>query len=102
MMEVIGIAGLYTFFMEPQPQLLYALLPQYQKNGYATEASRCIIRYAFENLEYDYLLASCDTPNVSSVRVMERLGMQKLKEEYAEGKPLVFYQLSKKAYYSGM
>jgi [ribosomal protein S5]-alanine N-acetyltransferase len=93
-LELIGIAGLYSFFSEPQPQLLYALLLPYQKKGYATEASHRIIRYAFEKLGYTYLLASCDVPNVPSVRVMERLGMQWLKEECVEGKSLVFYQLT--------
>src|SRR3712207_5258450 len=38
-LELIGFVGLYSFFSENQPQLLYALLPQYIKKGYATEAS---------------------------------------------------------------
>lgn len=94
-LEMIGFAGLYSFFSEPQPQLLYALLPSFTKKGYATEASRCIIRYAFEKLGYTCLTASCDIPNTASVQVMERLGMERLKEEVIEGKPLVFYRISK-------
>ncbi len=95
--ELIGIAGLYSFFSEPQPQLLYALLPPYQKKGYATEASRSIIDYAFRKLGYTYLHASCDKPTTASVAVMKRLGMYWLKEDVIDGKPLVFYQLNKDA-----
>ncbi|QHT68787.1 GNAT family N-acetyltransferase [Rhodocytophaga rosea] len=75
--------------------MLYALLPPYEKKGYATEASKCIIGYAFEKLGYTYLIASCDVPNRASVQVMKRLGMQLLKEEVQDGKPLVFYQINK-------
>jgi ribosomal-protein-alanine N-acetyltransferase len=98
--EPAGFAGLYTFFDEPQPQLLYALLPQYQGRGFATEASRRIVRYAFAQLGYSYLVASCDPPNAASVRVMERLGMQWLKEERAGDKPVVFYHLTREQYLS--
>lgn len=94
-LEMVGFVGLYSFFSEPQPQLLYALLPPYVKKGYATEASRCIIRYAFEKLGYTYLTASCDVPNTASVQVMKRLGMELVKEEEIEGKPLVHYQMNK-------
>jgi ribosomal-protein-alanine N-acetyltransferase len=41
--ELIGLAGLWFFFEETQPQLLYALLPQHTKVGYAKEASLAII-----------------------------------------------------------
>src|SRR4028118_916697 len=38
-----GIAGLWRFFGEEQPQLLYALLPNQIKKGYAAEASKAVI-----------------------------------------------------------
>ncbi|CAA9259209.1 MAG: hypothetical protein AVDCRST_MAG56-2438 [uncultured Cytophagales bacterium] len=97
-LEAVGLVGLYGFFSEPQPQLLYALLPPYQGQGFATEASRRIVQYAFDALGYAYLEASCDVPNVASVRVMERLGMGRLKEERTDGKALVWYRLEREAY----
>ena len=90
-----GIVGLFDFFSEDQPQLLYALLPAWQGQGFATEASRSIIQYAFDELEYAYLTASCDAPNVKSIAVMERLGMRRFEEKLIEGKPLMFYQLDR-------
>ena len=35
----IGMVGLWEFFDEPQPQLLYALLPEHTGKGIADEAS---------------------------------------------------------------
>ena len=90
-----GIVGLFDFFSEDQPELLYALLPPWQGQGFATEASRSIIQYAFEELGYAYLTASCDAPNVKSIAVLERLGMRRFEEKLIEGKPLVFYRLDR-------
>ena len=94
--QLIGFAGLWYFFDEPQPQLLYALDGKFWGKGYATEVSRRVIQYAFEELGFSYLLAACDKPHTVSVRVMQRLGMQFLKEELAEGKETVWYKIDKR------
>lgn len=92
---MIGLAGLWVFFEETQPQLLYALLPQYTKVGYAKEASWKIMEYAFNQLGFTYLDASCDSPNKASHKVALSLGMKKVKEEMIESKPLTFYRINK-------
>src|SRR5688572_10126577 len=62
----VGMAGLWEFFGESQPQLLYALLPEYVGNGIATEAVHAILRYGFDTLSFRSLTTSCDTANTSS------------------------------------
>ena len=92
----IGFVGLWHFFEEPQPQLLYALLPEFAGQGFATEASNEIIRYSFKNLGFDHLTASCDTTNRASHKVAERIGMKKSREELINEKPLTFYRIENK------
>jgi ribosomal-protein-alanine N-acetyltransferase len=93
--EVIGFVGLWYFFDEEQPQLIYALLPKALKKGYATEAATKILEYCFDELGYAYLVASCDRPNVASQKVAERLGMRKMEEKVVNGSPIVFFRLEK-------
>lgn len=93
--EVIGFVGLWYFFDEEQPQLIYALLPKAIKKGYATESATKILEYCFDELGYEYLVASCDRPNIESQKVAERLGMRKMKEETVNGSPIVFFRLEK-------
>lgn len=88
-----GFAGLWMFFDEGQPQLLYGLLPGYIGQGFATEASRAVCRYALEVLQFRELTASFDTINTSSQGVCERLGMTHLKTEIMNGKETSFYRL---------
>ena len=88
-----GIAGLWRFFGEEQPQLLYALLPNQIKKGYAAEASKAVINYAFNELNFKYITAACDTPNVASKKVCERLGMKEIDEKEINGKKTTFFKL---------
>jgi [ribosomal protein S5]-alanine N-acetyltransferase len=93
--EIIGFIGLWYFFEETQPQLVYALLPKAIKKGYATEASTKILEYSFKELGFDYLVASCDRPNIESQKVAERLGMRQVESRIVDGKPILFFRLDR-------
>ncbi|MEG4396964.1 GNAT family N-acetyltransferase [Microcoleus sp. BROC3] len=93
--EVIGFVGLWYFFEEEQPQLVYALLPTATKKGYATEAATKILEYGFNELGFNYLVASCDRPNIESQKVAERLGMRQVEERFMNGNPILFFRIDK-------
>ena len=44
--------------------------------GYAPEAAREVLRFAFENLNAHRVIAFCHADNLNSLRVMAKLGMQ--------------------------
>ena len=58
-------------------ELGYIFNPDYYGHGYATEASRRILQLAFEELGAHRVEAGCDPRNVSSWRLLERLGMRR-------------------------
>lgn len=91
--KIIGFVGLWYFFAEKQPQLVYALLPQATKKGYATEASTRILEYCFNDLGYQYLLASCDKPNLESQKVAQTIGMREIEEKIVDDNPLLFFKI---------
>ncbi|WP_420579773.1 GNAT family N-acetyltransferase [Reichenbachiella sp.] len=95
---IVGYCGLWNFFEEPQPQLLYVIDPNYHGNGYAREASQAIIKYAFETLQYDYLIASMDNLNSPSIHVCESLGLNEVESRTIEGNPTVFYKIENSIY----
>lgn len=90
-----GFVGLWIFFDEGQPQLLYGLLPDKTGLGFATESSRAIIDYAFKILGYEYLIAACDTPHSQSKKVCERLNMKWVEDKEVNGKLTTFFRLEK-------
>ncbi len=95
--KTIGYVGLWHFFEEPQPQLIYALLKRYTKKGYATEASQVIIRYAIDQLGFEYLTAATDEPHLDSQRVAQRLGMSFVEKRIENNRPTLFYKIKKHA-----
>src|SRR5690606_65945 len=56
----------------------YAINPEYQRNGYATEIARALIQFAFGELAVVRVYAQCDTRNIASRLVMEKAGMSQV------------------------
>ncbi|MGH2520966.1 MAG: GNAT family N-acetyltransferase, partial [Anaerolineales bacterium] len=52
--------------------------------GYATEAARALIGYAFRELNLRRIVATTDYTNEASIAVMRRLGMRIEKNPYPE------------------
>ena len=89
---VCGFAGLWYFFEEPQPQLIYGLLPDFTGLGLATESSKTIIDYAYNTLGFQYLMAATDKPHKQSIKVLVKCGFKQTTERMIEGKPTLFFK----------
>ncbi len=59
----------------PEMGLYYALSAAHRGQGYATEAARALVDYAFEHFNLKRIVANTDFDNPASRRVMERIGM---------------------------
>jgi ribosomal-protein-alanine N-acetyltransferase len=55
--------------------LFYAIDPEYQRQGYATEAARAMLEYAFNQLHVKRVIAMTDYANEASQNVMRKLAM---------------------------
>lgn len=93
----IGYTGLWYFFDEDQPQLIYAMNPEHTGYGLATESTQLVIDYAFNRLNFNYIMAAMDDENQVSQKLTERLGMQRVDVKVVEGKNTVFYRLDKES-----
>jgi RimJ/RimL family protein N-acetyltransferase len=56
--------------------LFWALFPEHQGRGYATEAAAAMVSYAFESLRLRRIVATTEHDNARSLNVMRRLGMR--------------------------
>ena len=52
----------------------YGISEEYQNNGYATEAVKAILEWAFSHLEVNVVEAETDPENIASKRVLEKCG----------------------------
>ena len=60
-----------------QAEVGMTLAPEFQGKGYATEALRALLDYLFMTLKKHRVFGSVDPRNVSSIRLLERVGMRK-------------------------
>ena len=57
--------------------IAYALSYDYWGKGIITEALRAVANFLFKCVNYRKIIAGCDSENVGSRRVMEKIGMRK-------------------------
>jgi RimJ/RimL family protein N-acetyltransferase len=60
---------------EREAHLGYILNQNYWGNGYATEAAKAMVEYAFTELGVHRVYADCHPENTASIRVLEKVGM---------------------------
>lgn len=75
--EVMGICGLVKRDADHPPDLGFAFLPAHRGGGYCTEACEAILQWAQEQKVSAELLAYTDPENAASIRVLEKMGMQR-------------------------
>lgn len=71
----IGLVGV-SWENENAPELGYCFAVDHWGKGYATEAARAVIDYAFEEFAIDELLAGARVLNPASRHVLEKCGFQ--------------------------
>jgi len=93
--ELIGFSGVRSADGGASPELLYGLHPHWWGCGFATEAARAVLSYAFATLGCARITAATDAPNAASVRVLQRLGMRCVRRGRLNGLDTLFYTLQR-------
>jgi RimJ/RimL family protein N-acetyltransferase len=74
--ELIGFCGLRTVEPGDDVEILYGIAPPLWGRGYATEAARALLAWAFRETGRTKIFAGADAGNRASLRVMEKIGMR--------------------------
>jgi RimJ/RimL family protein N-acetyltransferase len=72
----IGHCGLRYWPDSTDVEVLYALDKRYWGRGLATEGARTSLRFGFEHLKLDRIIAAAMVDNTASRRVLEKIGMR--------------------------
>lgn len=73
--EHIGAVSIDIDSDNTEGELGWIINKKYWGNGYITEAARELMNFAVKELKVSKLIARCDSENIGSYRVMEKLGM---------------------------
>jgi [ribosomal protein S5]-alanine N-acetyltransferase len=86
--KIIGYCGLFYFpdiNGKEEVEIGYRLARSTWGQGYATEAARAVLDFAFNDLQLSRLVALIDPGNIASMHVARKLGMHYEKDVMLEG-----------------
>jgi ribosomal-protein-alanine N-acetyltransferase len=96
--QLIGHCGLRYWPGSSDVEVLYALDKRYWHQGLATEGARASLRYGFEHLRLERIMAAALVENHASRRVLEKIGLQYEKNFQFGRLEVAGYGLSRAAY----
>lgn len=71
----IHIGAVSVYFENDTGELGWIINKNYWGNGFAYEAANALIHYTKTEIKVSHFMAHCDTENIASYKVMEKLGM---------------------------
>lgn len=93
--KIVGSCGFARPHETPEIELGYLLERTAWGKGYATEAARACLKYGFEKLNFDEVIAITDWENTASQRVLEKIGFTRRGIEELNGEKVLIYTAKK-------
>ena len=93
-MEFIGWCGLKYLPKNDETDLGYRLVKKEWGKGIASEAAQHTLQYGFNQLKLELITGKAHKENTASLNILEKLGMQFIREEIEDGCPIKVYTLA--------
>ena len=93
--KLIGHCGLNFLPNSPEVEVLYRLDEAYWNQGIASEATKASLRYGFEEVKLDRIVAITVPEHTASRRVMEKCGLKYEKNAQFYNLYVVYYTLAR-------
>ena len=92
---LVGRAGFGLHGERGEPEIGYAMFPEYHGNGYATEAARALRDWIFRETDWMYFLGFADVRNAPSLAVLTKIGMVRTHVAGVDGQQTQFHIMHK-------
>jgi ribosomal-protein-alanine N-acetyltransferase len=93
--RVVGYCGLRHLMPTDEVEVLYGIDRAHWGRGLAVEAARASLRYGFERMKLERIMAVTAHENKGSRRVMEKCGMRYEKDAVYFDTPCVYYLIDR-------
>jgi RimJ/RimL family protein N-acetyltransferase len=93
--EVVGRVGFWYPEGWPGAELGWIIRHSRWGNGFATEASKASLEWAWTNTDLPEVISLIEPSNIASIRVAEKIGERFLRREIVNGEDLLVYGISR-------
>jgi RimJ/RimL family protein N-acetyltransferase len=91
----VGRVGLRYWPQFDETEIGWVLPRDDWGKGYATEAARAILDWAFASVDLAYITAMINPENAASLRVAGRLGMSELRRDVLVDEPVIVFSVDR-------
>ncbi len=93
--RLIGYCGIAVEEIEgkSENELGYRIDSDFWGQGLATEAAKACLEHGFDKFKFDYVLGIVEPENQASIKVLEKVGMEFVKESTWRGKVVCIYKV---------
>ena len=92
--EFIGWCGLKYLPKYDEIDLGYRINKSSWGNGFATEAATHTLAYGFDTLKIPLITGKAHVDNIASLKILEKIGMNFIREEVEDDCPIKIYTLA--------
>ena len=89
----VGIITLIQRDYLDHPDIGFAFLPEHAKHGYAFEAASVILKEVLDSTTHEYILATTKKDNITSIRLLQKLGLMYAREISVGNEKLDLYSM---------
>ena len=92
----IGMCGLVNRPGLENVDIGFALLPGYEGKGYGYESAKAVLEYAFDELDFQRIVAITEQNNLKSIRLLEKIGLSFKDKIIFNEEEVMLFSLDKK------
>lgn len=96
--EILGDCGLKQLEDGPEIEVGYRFAQNQWGKGYAAEAAAACVRYGFETLGLERIVAVVEPPNVASLRVLDKIGLHYQRLAHYYGRSMSYFAVDRVTY----
>jgi len=97
--QFIGWCALKYLGETDDIEIGYRLLKEHWGNGYATEGASALLRYGFDTLGLDRIVAVANPANSASRRVIEKIGLRFKEYTLRYNSDVAYYAITRQEYH---
>lgn len=97
--ELIGYCGLMHLDNTEEIEIYYGFPKKYWGKGYATEAARAVLKFAFDEVNLTQVVAVTNPKNIASQKVLEKIGLKFQGEINCYQMECSYFRISREEFY---
>lgn len=97
--ELIGYCGLMNLDNTEEIEIYYGFPKKYWGKGYATEAARAVLKFAFDGAKLATVVAVTNPKNIASQKVLQKIGLKYQGEIDCYKMDCSYFRISREEFY---